>query len=145
MDTEKTAKRGGKKLILKILGGIVIFVVALLVVVNLTSRGAVVVGNRFINLIQTQKAAEAYALFSKEAAVTITPADFKMVVERVGPILSGKPKVTGKQIGSETGGGTSATISYEMAGTDNLTYRITINLAKQDGEWKIMNFDSKVK
>lgn len=133
------------KLFLKILGGFAAFGILVFVVVSLTSSGAAKVSDQFINYVQTQKSAEAYVLLAKEAAATVTEAQFKDIVDRISPILSGKPRTTGKQIGADAASGSEATISYEIDGTDDLTYNVSVRLAKVDGEWKVLSFDSKRK
>lgn len=138
-------KRSVKKLIIKVALVIVVLVLALWLVVGYTSSGAVKVGDAFISNLQNLKATEAYALFTKQAATTVTPEQFKEIVDRVGPILSGIPKKTGKEIGTNAETGAQSTITYEIAGSDNLTYVITITLVKEDDAWKILNFESKQK
>ena len=138
-------KRSIKKLIIKIALVIVVFVLALWLGVSWFSGGAVAVSDAFISNVQNLKAPEAYALFTKQAADTVTPEDFKTIVDRVGPILNGTPKNVGKQIGTDASTGAQSTVTYEIAGSDNLTYLLTITLAKEDGAWKILSFESKQK
>lgn len=138
-----------KRSVKKIIGYIVVGIVALLIVstffVNSATKAPLEVSNQFINSIQAGDAAAAYALFSSDAKQVVPTDQFDTVVGQVGPILNSSEKVTGKKIDGETGKPASSEITYEIKGTDGKTYVVIVNLTKENDSWKILNFDSKAK
>jgi len=139
------AKKSKKKLLIKIAVGVVIAIVLLVLIVNATTSGAVNVSNTFVKSIQAENPGPAYALFSKEAKNVVSESDFNDAVSTAGKILKGKPKMTSKEVLGETGSAATSKITYEIDGNDSKTYIITVNLTKEDGDWKVLNFDSTTK
>ncbi|MEK7472024.1 MAG: hypothetical protein AAB624_02135 [Patescibacteria group bacterium] len=143
---EKPTKKSSKN---KIILVVVIGVLALIAVVTLwvgsAINAAVGVSNEFIDNIQSSNSSSAYDLFSSEAKKTVTTDEFDGIVSQIGPILNTTEKVIGKEINGETGTSASAKVTYEIDGTDGETYNIIVNLTKEDGDWKVLNFDSKLK
>ena len=138
-------KKSKKKLLIKIAVGVVIAIVLLVVIVNATTSGAVKVSNTFVKSIQAENPGPAYELFSKEAKNVVSESDFKDAVDQAGKILKGKPKMTSKEVLGESGKAATSKITYEIDGNDGKTYIITVNLTKEEGQWKILNFDSTTK
>lgn len=139
---EKKQKWDKKKKIWVIVGAIVAVFIVLIVVVNAATSAPVKVSNELIADIQAKNSSAAYSLLSS-GAQGVAPADqFKQVVDQIGPILSGKPKMISKEISGETGSAATAKVVYEIKGTDGVTYKITVNLTKENGQWKVLNFDS---
>jgi cellobiose phosphorylase len=95
--------------------------------------------------MQSGDSASAYSLFSTQAKATVTPAQFDAIVKQVGPILNAQEKVTNKKVDAKTGQAASSEITYEIKGTDGLSYSLVINLTKEGDLWKVLNFDSKKK
>lgn len=139
------AKKTKKKLLIKIAVGAVIAIVLLVLIVNATTSGAVKVSNTFVKSIQAENAGPAYELFSKEAKNVVSESDFKEAVDQAGKILKGKAKMTSKEVLGETGSAATSKITYDIDGNDGKTYTITVNLTKEDGQWKVLNFDSTTK
>jgi len=139
------AKKSTKKLFIKIAIGVVIAIVLLVLIVNATTSGAVKVSNTFVKSIQAENPGPAYALFSKEAKNVVSESDFNDAVSQVGKILKGEAKMTSKEVLGETGSAATSKITYEIKGTDDKTYEIIVNLTKEDGQWKVLNFDSTTK
>jgi hypothetical protein len=106
------------------------------------TSGVVKVSNEFVNDMQAQNADGAYALMTKDAQAATDKSQFKDVVDRAGPILNTKEKMTGKEVKGETGNAASGKVTYEIKGTDGVTYKITVNLQKEDGQWRVLNFES---
>jgi len=121
--------------------GVVGFVVAITLIVNSTTKAPVKVSNQFVNSVQTGDAAAAYALFSTEARQVVPVDQFNTLVAQVAPILNTKEKMTSKSISGETGEAATSKVTYELKGTDDKTYVITVNLVKEDGDWKVLNFE----
>lgn len=138
-----------KRSVKKIIGYIVVGIVALFVVstffVNSATKAPLAVSNEFLNNMQAGNSAGAYALFSSGAKQVVPVDQFDTVVGQVGPILNSSEKVTGKKIDGETGKPASSEITYEIKGTDGKTYVVIVNLTKENDNWKILSFDSKVK
>jgi len=123
----------------------IVIVIVLVLLVNGTTSGMTKASNDLVNDIQAQNDTAAYALFTKDAAATIKPADFKKMVGTVGSILNTQEKMTSKSINGQSGQAATGKVTYDINGTDNKTYTLTINLQKEDGNWKVLNFDSSVK
>lgn len=134
-----------RRLWLKILIGIVILIVIIIVLAFAMTSGAAKVSGQFLTAIQSDKADDAYALFTKEAAAATKQADFTALVKQAGPVLNGDTKTTSRESGTSTDGGSAAKVIYEIKGTDGVTYIVTVNLTKEDGSWKVLNFDSSQK
>ena len=50
-----------------------------------------------------------------------------------------------KEVRGETGSAATAKVVYEIKGSDGATYKITVNLTKEGGQWKVLNFESSKK
>lgn len=124
----------------KIAIGIVVVIVGLVLIVNAATSGVTKTSNQYIDDIQSKNAAGAYSLMTKDAQATTTAADFQTLVEKIGPILNTKEKMTSKSVNGETGQAGTGIVTYEIKGTDGVTYNITVNLQKENGQWKVLNF-----
>lgn len=129
----------------KIVAGVVVFIVAVVIIVNVAASGAVKVSNQFINDIQAKQANDAYSLFSSEATKIVPKDQFVTLVNQAGPILNTNEKMTSKEVSGETGNSAKAKVVYEIKGTDNVTYEVTVNLTKESGQWKVLHFNSTPK
>ena len=137
-----STKRSKRPLWQKIVLGLVALVVAVIVLAYVASNGAAKVSNEFLKDIQSKQADQAYSLFSKEAKDSTDQTTFRETVDRIGPLLNTKAKQTGRQVQDSTGSPARAQVTYEIKGTDGVNYKITIQLVKQDDEWKVNAFDS---
>jgi hypothetical protein len=144
-EAKPVKKRNWKKIALIVVAGLVAFIVIITLTVNSATKAPVKVSNQFINSIQAGDAATAYALFSTDAVAVVPVDQFDTLVAQIGPILNSNEKMTGKSINGETGKAATSTVTYEIKGSDGKTYVITINLIKQSGDWKVLNFDSTPK
>ncbi len=138
-------KKFYQKKAFKIFAIIVVVIVALVMIVNQATSGATKASNQFLNAVQSNQSNVAYELFSNEVKDNVTKDDFKEVVSQIGPILNANEKMTGKSVEAETGKPSTGQVLYEIEGTDGKTYVIAIDLVKEDGEWKVENFDSDEK
>ena len=136
-------------------GLIIGIVVAVLLVIGLligwgvmtvmnTANAPAKTSSELISDIQTNKSTEAYNLLSNETKSNVTQEEFSQLVNQIGPILNGTPKTVNKQIQTNNGK-TTATVTYEIAGSDNKTYTIKVDLAKNDGVWQVVEFNSTEK
>lgn len=147
-ETDKKDKKTGIKnwpMWKKVVSVAGVLIIVLIVVAYSATSGVANVSNEFLKDLQTGNADGAYSLFSKEAAAVTDKATFKDVVDRSGPILNTKSKMTSREVKGETGKAGTGTVTYEIVGTDNKTYTVTINLTKEDGKWKVVNFESTLK
>ena len=143
--TKNPKKWSRKKKIWTIVTIIVVTIIALVLIVNVATSALVKVSNALISDIQSKNASAGYSLLSSGAKGVVSADQFKQVVDQIGPILKGTPKMISKEVKGQTGSAASASVVYEIKGNDGATYRLTINLTKENGEWKVLNFDSTKK
>lgn len=129
----------------KIVAGAIVAFVALFIIVNMATSGVSKASNEFLKDIQNKNADAAYSLLTKDAAAATDRAQFQKVVDQAGPILNTTAKMTSKEAAGETGSAATGKVVYEIKGTDGVTYNVTINLQKEDGKWKVLNFESTKK
>jgi len=147
VDEMTPVKKGhrGRKIFGIVLGVFVVLIVAVTLIANAATKAPLAASNDFLHAMQSGSAESAYNLFSTEAKTTVTPAQFETIVKQVGPILNAKEKVTNKKVDAKTGQASTSEITYEIKGTDGLTYSLIVNLTKEGDAWKVLNFDSKKK
>lgn len=134
-----------KKIVLVAIIAAVVILGLMLFAANRVTQGAVNTSNKLINAIQAKDSSTAYALFSDDAKQTITPADFKTIVDQIGPILNTQEKMTSKEVKAASGKSTTGKVVYSIQGTDKVNYAFTVNLVRVDGVWRVQNFDSSKK
>lgn len=142
--TQKPKKSIGKKIAIAI-GVIVVLIVGLLLVVDTATSAPLKVADEFVAKIQADESSYAYDLMSTDAKAVTSSQDFVSIVDRINPILTGKPSVQSKEINAETGSDDKAVIVYEINGSDNNTYILTVTLIKTNDQWKILGFESAKK
>lgn len=135
----KTSK---KKKILIIVGAIVVFIVGLIIFVNMATSAPVKISDELISNIQAQDSEAAYDLMSSAAKAVIDRQSLAADIDRVGPVLVGKPKLISKEVAVATGSKNSSTIVYDIEGNDGFTYTFTVQLTENDGKWQVDAFDS---
>lgn len=138
-------KASTKRVVLTILGVLVVGIAALVIFAMQATQGVVNASNKLLDAIQAGDATTAYAQLAPEAKATITSTEFEDTVDRIGSILNTQEKITDRSIASETGKASTGKVTYEIKGTDGVTYTFTVNLEKQSGEWKVLAFDSAKK
>lgn len=134
-----------KKIALVIMLAVVVILGLMLFTANRVTQGAVNTSNKLVNAIQAKDSSTAYALFSDDAKQTITPVDFKAIVDQIGPILNTQEKMTSKEVKAASGKSTTGKVVYSIQGTDKVNYAFTVNLVRVDGVWRVQNFDSSKK
>lgn len=124
--------------------GVIVGLVALLVFLSIqATRKAVRASDQFMDAVQSGNAPLAYSLFSTDAKKTISPDSFSKIIKTVSPILNNGRIMVDKEVSSSTDAGTIGKVIYSVRGTDGLQYTVIVNLSKEGGEWKIVNFDSR--
>jgi len=139
-DAKKKMTAG--KIIGIVIGSFIALIVAIFMIVMVTTDASVKVSGQFISDMQANKTDAAYALMSAEAKEATPKSDFDAAINRIAPILTGKPNLTSREIAAETGTTTKATIIYEITGTDSKTYDMTILLQENDSKWQVQAFQS---
>lgn len=132
-----------KKKIIVIVGAIVVFIASLFVIVNTATSAPLKVSDEFVSNIQSGNASAAYDLMSSNGQLTTSSQDFEAVVNQISPILTGEPKNTSKEVSAETGSDPKAEVIYEVKGNDGFTYELTVRLVQENGEWKVLAFNSE--
>lgn len=142
--TDKKVVKNKKKWPLwqKIVAAAVVVFVVLFIVINMATSGVAKASNEFLKDLQNKNADAAYSLLTKETTAATDKDQFKKLVDQVGPILNTKTNMTSKEVNAETGQAGSGKVVYEIKGTDGVTYVVTINLQKEDGKWKVLNYES---
>lgn len=135
----------GRKILGIVLAVFVVLIVAVTLIANAATKAPLAASDNFLNSMQAGNASAAYDLFSTEAKGTVTPSQFEAIVKQVGPILNANEKVTNKKVDGATGKAATAEITYEIKGTDGLTYSVIVNLTKEGENWRVLNFDSTKK
>jgi len=144
--TEKPTKQkwsSKKKIVVYVIAAIAALIIILVISINAATGAPAKVSDEFMNNILDNRATAAYDLMASEAQNQTSSQDFSSAADRMSSILTGELKTTGKEISAETGSDPSATVEYEIKGNDNYTYKITVNLVQQDGEWKVLNMNSE--
>ena len=131
-----------KKKIVVIVSAIVVFIIAIITAATVATSAPLKVSDEFVSGIQSGNASAAYDLMSSDAQAVTSSEDFATVVNYIEPILTGKPDNKSKEVSAETGSDPTAKVVYEVAGSDNYTYVLTVNLVQKSGEWKVLNFES---
>jgi hypothetical protein len=131
-----------KKATIAIVALLVAIVVGVVLVVNFATSAPVRASNAFVNNIQARDSNTAYAQMSAAAQATITRSDFKTLIDQIGPILNTEEKMKNKEVVGRAGSPATAKVEYEITGTDSVTYIFTVNLIKDNGNWKVQNFVS---
>lgn len=133
------------KVILAIFAGIVGFVVVMGVIFYMASSGATKASDEFLNAMQAGDGTTAYSLFSAEAKEIVPEDEFIAAVDQAGPILDTEERKVSTNVSAESDSDTEALVVYEIDGTDGVTYIFAVNMVKEDGDWKVLRFDSDVK
>jgi hypothetical protein len=138
---DKPKKRNIKKIIGIIVAVVVVLFVVIFIVANAATSAPLKVANSFMADIQADNSSAAYSLFTSAAQDATDPNGFKDTVDRIAPVLTGKPSVQSKAVNGETGSAATATVVYKVQGTDKV-YLVTIQLQKENGAWKVLGFES---
>ncbi len=146
--TESKSKKKMPKVLKIVLAGIAGFaavVIGLIFLFFTASSGAAKISDEFLNAMQAGDGSTAYSLFSSKAKEKVPQEEFIGVIGQIGSILNTEEKKISTNISAETGSDTEAVVVYEIEGTDGVTYMFAITLVKEDGQWKVLNFDSDKK
>lgn len=125
----------------KIIIGVVVFIVLVVAIAFYATSGVSQTSDAFVDDILRNNSSAAYELFSSEAKQTVTTDEFKQIVATMASVLDDQASRESADVESGTDQQTKGTAVYEIKGTDG-TYKLTVNLIKENNEWRVLNFDN---
>jgi len=125
----------------KIAIGIVVFIVGVIALAFLLTRGVQSAGDEFLTDLQAGQCTAIYEKTSQEFQSYTDETAWTAVCERIGPVLQGDAKSTGASTETNNGSETGQT-DYRITGTDGKTYVVSFQMVKVDGEWLLNALDS---
>ena|SRR3990167_4679442 len=128
----------------KVVLGAVAFIIVIVVVASFATSGPAKASDAFVDNILSGNAQEAYKAFSSEAKNVVAEDQFDRIVKQMDEVLEDKASQRSRNIEGESGAAATGTMVYEVKGSDG-TYELTVNLVKEDGDWKVLNFDNSLK
>lgn len=128
----------------KILLGVVAFIVVIIVLASLATSGPAKASDEFVDNILSGNSGAAYSAFSTEAKDVVAEDQFDQIVKQMDDVLEDKASQKSKSVEGESGSAATGTVVYEVNGSDG-KYELTVNLVKEDGVWKVLNFDNTLK
>lgn len=131
-----------KKKVIATISVIVLFIITLTVAANLATSAPLKVSDEFISGIQTNNSPAAYRLMSADAQIATSSQEFSAMVDQIGPVLTGVPNNTSKEVSTKTNSDPTAKIVYEVKGNDGYTHILTVNLVQKNDKWQVLNFES---
>lgn len=99
------------------------------------------VSDQFVNDVQSGDTSAAYALTSSSFQGATSQDQLDTLIKRIGPLVQGQEKITGRTIAKSTGIPTTAVLVYSVP-TSNGTKYIKTELQKNNSTWQIINFRS---
>lgn len=129
-------------LLKKLVMGIIAFFVIIIGFTYFTTRGASEAADKFIGYVQTSDADSAFDLLSVEGKKVGSKEDFTSFIEEIGPAIKGELSNNGVGVSAGTGEETVSTIKYKIKGDNGNEYVAVVELVKEEGEWKVLSFDS---
>jgi hypothetical protein len=125
----------------KIIIGVVVFIGLVIAIAFYATSGVSQTSNAFVDDILKNNSSAAYELFSAEAKQTVTTEQFQQIVATMANVLDSEASKQSAEVESGTGQETKGTAVYEIKGSDG-TYELTVNLIKENNEWRVLNFDN---
>jgi len=135
-------RRKKLRVLVKVFAFLVIIAAIVFAIVSSATSGVVKVSDQFLADLRANNPTSAYQLFSAAAKANVPEDQFPDALTALNSVLTGKPKNTGKSVSASTTGISTAVVTYEIKNDDNKLFNITFSLVKEDGEWKINNFNS---
>ncbi len=108
--------------------------------VNNGTKDAMIVSNNFINSLQAKNINELNNLTSREFKKFVSEQQLVGIVDKASPVIQGEEVVVGRNIESSTNNSTKFKITYKVKTSDG-DKLIYVNLAKDDQDWKVLNFE----
>ena len=100
------------------------------------------VSQKFISYVVRDDASSSYSLFSDTAKSTQSTEDWTKTVTNIAPFFTGrKAAFVSETVGSPS----SQTITtYDITGLDNRDYNFVLSLIKENNQWRVYSFTSKL-
>lgn len=99
------------------------------------------ISDQFVNAVQATDSSAAYALTSQSFQQATSSAQLDQVIQRVGPVLVGEEKVSGRAIQKSAGSAQTAVIVYSVQTSNGMKY-MRVTLQKNGDAWQVVNFKS---
>jgi len=132
-------------LLKKIVIGVVVFFVAVFAIAYFATSGASKTGDQLISDLQATNCSAIWDQTSSNFRSVTGEDQWTSICETLAPILQGTPDKQGVSASAGTDQDTLSEVKYNIDGTDNVTYTVTLQLIKEDGSWKLNSLDSSVK
>lgn len=141
MPKKKLSKKW--KIALIVAAVLVIVFVAITYFVTQATNAPAMVSQQFITDLQNNNATDAYSLTAPEFRSATSSTAFTAFASQENQFLpKSSPQVTSRQINSSSGT-TTATIVMSIKSSSGTGYTATVQLAKENGKWLILNADIK--
>jgi hypothetical protein len=127
------------KIVLGVVGGFIAFVALIIVVAFVATSGPVKAVDGQLALLRENKAEEAYKNMAKDFQNAVSLEEFQNVLTAY-PSLKNNASASwsSRSIENDTG-----TLQGELKAKDGGVTPITFTLVKENGEWRILNFEIK--
>ncbi len=126
--------------------GIVIAILAVLIFMGARAlQGAIQAADGYIADMQAGRCTQIYDRATEAFQKQGTRDEWVEVCTGVSNILTGEPRNLGVDVESNSSQNQVSTVTYEIDGTDSVTYIVLIGMVNQDDQWKISLFDSDPK
>ena len=128
----------------KVLIGLGIGFVAVIVLLFFMGKALLDASNAFVADLQAGECTAIYERTSTGFQENTSAEEWDAVCNQVSPILQGEPKQTGIEVNTSSDDVSVGQAVYEIVGTDEITYEVTLILVDEDG-WKLEGLDSSAK
>jgi hypothetical protein len=129
------------KVIIGIVVAFIVLIIAIIIIVGQTTKGAAKVSDQFMTDVQSNKPAEAYQLASPDFRDATDQDKLTSIINSVSPALQGKYSIVGRAI-SKNKAGSFAVIAYKIDTSKGTKYaRVTLK-QQSDGTWQVETFQS---
>jgi len=135
----ETLKRFSKKALLVF----VVFVVSIIALAFLTTRGVSDTANGYIDQLRAGECGTLYEQTSTLFREATSDVEWMDYCGEVSVVLTGNVTQKGVEIEASTGGPKVGVARYEILGNDGATYDVFVELLDQDG-WKLNTFAFQV-
>ncbi|MDX1765964.1 MAG: hypothetical protein R3313_03355 [Candidatus Saccharimonadales bacterium] len=126
----------------KVVVGFVVFFVVIFVTAFFMTKGASDAAGKFVDDLKAGDCSGTYSQFIQEFQDETEESLWTAACQQIGPVLTGDPVQKSAEVSSSAGDASDAEVLFEIEGNDGYTYDFLIQLTKQDGEWKVVQFDS---
>lgn len=128
------------KILLIAMAAVIILFIGLVLFVNNTTKEVADKASTFTSYLVKNDVADAYAMTSKGFKASTTQDQLKQYFDQLYQVFgNGEIKLAEKQIATSTETGNNGVVIFTI-NKDGKTYWAKIQLIKEDGEWRVINF-----